>query len=553
MKQGQGSIEPTKDGRFRARAPGKKRETIGFFKTRDDAAAALDNDRALALERAKAIGGEGSFLKFAERVLDLREEDGIRGIEQERDRFRYHVASSDFARRPVAAITPAHVSDFFRSIKRRKKADGDKVSHSTACKVISLCSGVFDEAVERSIRSDNPCHAVRLRKKQADAQRTEEPWTFLSLEEQRAIWACSSIPEFARLMIAFAWGSGLRQGEQWNLELRDLHVSDDEPHPHVVVRFGSKGLAPKNGKTRRVPLFGDALVAARRWLEVLPTYTNSNPFRLVFPTVTGCRRPIGAPERNMANAEMARAGVAKRGKVELLPEWLALAGVTRGVRWHDLRHTCASSLVGGFWGRSWSLEEVKEMLGHSSIIVTQRYAHLGENTLKQAARETGYGSGTGVVRAGRDAQAGGVDRGTGGPPGPGGDPRGEGRPRDVHAQRGGYRGPPPSSAVRAASEHQEPVREDASAGSDRVQRGQDQTAHEPPVDSEAVIRGSQELSSLLALLASVGRPGLEPGTYGLKERRSVELLHALTSALGGVRAVSPNDEETDPLRASLEE
>jgi hypothetical protein len=69
-------------------------------------------------------------------------------------------------------------------------------------------------------------------------------------------------------------------------------------------------------------------------------------------------------------------------------EWMRAAGIARPVRWHDLRHTCASSLVAGWWGHRWSLEEVREMLGHSSVLVTEKYAHFADSVIDRAARLT---------------------------------------------------------------------------------------------------------------------------------------------------------------------
>ena len=60
----------------------------------------------------------------------------------------------------------------------------------------------------------------------------------------------------------------------------------------------------------------------------------------------------------------------------------------RPVRWHDLRHTCGASLISGWWGRRWSMIEVRDQLGHKNIKTTQRYAHLGPDVRMAAARGT---------------------------------------------------------------------------------------------------------------------------------------------------------------------
>ena len=51
------------------------------------------------------------------------------------------------------------------------------------------------------------------------------------------------------------------------------------------------------------------------------------------------------------------------------------------VRIHDLRHTFASILI----NNGASIYEVQKLLGHSSVNVTQRYAHLLPNKLCETA------------------------------------------------------------------------------------------------------------------------------------------------------------------------
>ena len=55
------------------------------------------------------------------------------------------------------------------------------------------------------------------------------------------------------------------------------------------------------------------------------------------------------------------------------------------VRVHDLRHTFASLLI----NKGVSIYEVQKLLGHSSIQMTQRYAHLSPNTLAERAELVG--------------------------------------------------------------------------------------------------------------------------------------------------------------------
>jgi integrase len=267
--------------------------------------------------------------------------------------------------------------------KGHRKAPTKRLSRITVQNTLNLLRCALQDAVERDLLDANPAATVCLPRTKKGV--THEPWTYLHPEEQDALLTCEAIPEADRLLIAFCMGAGLREGEVWNLELVDVRTEANA----IVVRYGSKGKPPKNGRIRRVPLFGIAKAALDRWLELLPG--RPNPHRLVWPLPSGARR---------------QGGKAPKG----WKDWLVTAGLAperrhdrRPVRWHDLRHTCASSLVAGWWGRRWSLEEVCKLLGHSSIDVTERYAHLAESALTVAAVETdlsrNYPRGEGAARA----------------------------------------------------------------------------------------------------------------------------------------------------------
>ena len=63
----------------------------------------------------------------------------------------------------------------------------------------------------------------------------------------------------------------------------------------------------------------------------------------------------------------------------ILPRACRKAGL-REVQWHKLRHSFASQLVMA----GVSLKAVQELLGHSTIQMTMRYAHLAPSTLRDA-------------------------------------------------------------------------------------------------------------------------------------------------------------------------
>lgn len=290
-------------------------------------------------------------------VLDERKALKYRDTKTERVMLRTHVE-----RDPLGALLVAEVEGpEARAWWRRMLGKG--LSWSTLRNVLSFVRVGLQVAVSEGVREGNPFRELAVPRSLKQTTQGAFEGVLTGEEQARLVQAGLALCKEGRArerdvaMMRVALGAGLRRAELLSLRWEDVHMGDD---PHITVRYGAEARATKGGKPRVVPLFGDALQALRDWGE-----GDAGP--RVFPGARGKRM------RDIPRAT--------------LRATLVRAGVTRRVRWHDLRHSCATVLLEGERGRAWSTVEVQQLLGHRSVAMTEKYIHAQGALLRRAARE----------------------------------------------------------------------------------------------------------------------------------------------------------------------
>ena len=177
--------------------------------------------------------------------------------------------------------------------------------------------------------------------------KTRKPkFFFLSFEEAERL--LEGADEEWRTMITFALRTGLRIGELLALQWDDLDLIAGRVLVRQAVACEQLG-STKNDQTREIPLSRKttAMMRQARHLRGPWVFCDAKGRRL---TRSGTKWPLYRAWR--------RAGLARADKKVL--------------GWHVLRHTFASHLV----MRGVPLKVVQELLGHATIEMTMRYAHL---------------------------------------------------------------------------------------------------------------------------------------------------------------------------------
>ena len=226
----------------------------------------------------------------------------------------------------LSDITPLKIEEY----KQHRLC---KVCNATVNRELACLKHMFNKAIQWTMAESNPVREVKMFKERNERKR------YLDDDEVARLMECLS--ERIKPIVVVALCTGMRKSEILNLKKEDIDFNQ-----RLIFIKNSK-----NGKPRDIPMSEPAYKA----LKSCSSQSNS---QYVFTDENG-QRVVNI--RTGFNNALKRAGI-------------------DNFRFHDLRHTFASHLV----MKGNDLLTVKELLGHQTINMTLRYAHLSQSHRRNA-------------------------------------------------------------------------------------------------------------------------------------------------------------------------
>ncbi|MDL2263142.1 site-specific integrase [Synergistaceae bacterium OttesenSCG-928-I11] len=251
--------------------------------------------------------------------------------------------------KPINGLSPV----VFEKWRNTRMADGAKTA--TVNKILSALTAALNWGVKKRHIPENPLrglgkepekdstHIVRY----LSPDERERLENALIEREGNLLDETESAKEneffdYLRPAVLLSLNTGIRRNTLFSLLWGDVDFTTQT----VCLR----GEIAKNSKTARIPINDDAADVLMAWRE---QSIQSDDSDLVFPSKTGGK--VG----NFQHVWRAWGEVLKMAQID-------------NFRWHDMRHDFASQLV----MKGVDLNVVRELLCHSDIKMTMRYAHL---------------------------------------------------------------------------------------------------------------------------------------------------------------------------------
>jgi integrase len=251
---------------------------------------------------------------------------------------RLEVVKERIGDRAADSITPKDLADSLEDM-----AEEFEWSDATFNRYKAAISKAYKIGIANGRVATNPARLVPQKKESRGRVR------FLSDDEESRIRKTLVSRPHCIYQLDLALHSGMRKGEQFTAEWPQV----DFKHEYIHLD------RTKNGSDRYVHLNKVALAS----LKALKEEHKSR--KLEFATLFFGRRNEAIKDPR---------------------EWFAAAcqeAKVKGVTWHVLRHTFASRLVMA----GVDLKTVQELMGHKTIGMTARYAHLAPGHLKSAVNK----------------------------------------------------------------------------------------------------------------------------------------------------------------------
>ncbi|MBM4375402.1 MAG: tyrosine recombinase XerC [Deltaproteobacteria bacterium] len=242
----------------------------------------------------------------------------------------------------IDAIDLTLLRRWLADLSRNGGRDGGAASSTLGRKVAAVRS-LFRHLQRRRVLASNPAAQLKAPKLRRPLPVFLDAETMGEVIESADQGDAEGVRDRAILETLYA--GGLRVSEVAALDLDRLELDGD---------LGTARVIGKGNKERLVPLGSKSVAALRAYLarrgELVRT-GGADP-RAVFLSTRGARLGVRRIQELVK-----RHGVLAAGRADLHP--------------HALRHSCATHLLDG----GADLRSIQELLGHSTLSVTQRYTH----------------------------------------------------------------------------------------------------------------------------------------------------------------------------------